>query len=65
VEKVPLAGYRAPVRPLPLAVLADAEETPAMAEGWNVWFGIASQWIAYDDIGTEREAELLRAGMRY
>lgn len=65
VGTIPLAGYRAPVRPLPLSVLADGDETPAMAEGWNVWFGIASQWIAYDDIGTEREAALLRAGMRY
>jgi thioredoxin reductase len=57
---IALAGYRAPVRPLPLGVLATAEETPDMVEGWNVWFGIRTQWIPYDDIGTERESE--RAG---
>lgn len=62
---VPLAGYRAPVRPLPLAVLGGAEESAGMSEGWNVWFGIGTQWIGYDDIGTEREDEQLRAGMPY
>ncbi|GLK86190.1 FAD-dependent oxidoreductase [Ancylobacter defluvii] len=64
-QSIPLAGYRAPVRPLPLSVLADADEPAAMAENWNVWFGIVTQWISYDDIGTEREAEQLRAGMPY
>lgn len=65
VTSVPLAGYRAPIRPLPLAVLADWEEGAAMGENWNVWFGISTQWIPYDDIGTEREIEQLRAGMPY
>jgi hypothetical protein len=60
LSSVALAGYRAPVRPLPLAVLAAFEETPEMAEGWNVWFGIRTQWVPYGDIGTEREIE--RAG---
>lgn len=64
-ESIPLAGYRAPVRPLPLGVLADMREDAVMDENWNVWFGIATQWIGYDDIGTEREAEQLRAGMPY
>lgn len=62
---IPLAGYRAPVRPLPLSVLADRNEAPGMAADWNVWFGIVTQWISYDDIGTEREDEQLRAGMPY
>ena len=53
---IPLMGYRAPVRPLPLKVLADAEEGPEMSAGWDVWFGIPSQWIPYQDIGTDREA---------
>jgi len=53
---IPLAGFRAPVRPLPLKVLADWDEAEAMGEGWDVWFGIPSQWIPYQDIGTEREA---------
>ena len=57
---VALAGYRAPVRPLPLGVLAASEESAEMVEGWNVWFGIRTQWVPYADIGTRLEAE--RAG---
>jgi thioredoxin reductase len=57
---IALAGYRAPVRPLPLGVLAASEETAEMVEGWNVWFGIRTQWVPYADIGTQREIE--RAG---
>jgi thioredoxin reductase len=60
LASIALAGYRAPVRPLPLGVLAASEETAEMALGWNVWFGIRTQWIPYADIGTEREIE--RAG---
>jgi hypothetical protein len=59
--RVPLAGYRAPVRALPLSLLAAWDETPAMARYWDVWMGIAGQWTPYDDIGTEREA--LSAGI--
>ena len=53
--EIPLASYRAPVRPLPLTVMADWDETPAMTAGWEIWFAIPGQWSAYDDIGTERE----------
>ena len=53
---IPLAGYRAPVRPLPLKVLADVEEAAEMSAGWDVWFGIPAQWIPYQDIGSDREA---------
>ena len=60
LASIALAGYRAPVRPLPLGVLAAADECQEMVEGWNVWFGIRTQWIPYEDIGTEREIE--RAG---
>ena len=28
-----------------------------MRAGWDVWFGIDSQWTPYADIGTEREHE--------
>jgi thioredoxin reductase len=56
LSAIPLAGYRAPVRPLPLKVLADWQETADMGAGWDVWFGIPSQWIPYPDIGTDREA---------
>ena len=53
---IPLAGFRAPVRPLPLKVLADWSEAAIMGEGWDVWFGIPSQWVPYQDIGSDREA---------
>jgi thioredoxin reductase len=55
VAEVPLALHRPPVRPLPLKVIADWEETTAMTEGWEIWFAIPGQWSAYEDIGTERE----------
>ena len=63
VDAVPLAGYRAPVRPLPLGVLGALAEIPAMRDDWEVWFGIPTQWVPYDDIGTEREADHLRGNM--
>jgi thioredoxin reductase len=56
---IPLASYRAPVRPLPLDILADRAGAAANAERWDVWFGIRTQWIAYDAIGTQAEAEAL------
>jgi hypothetical protein len=56
-ERAPRAGWRAPVRPLPLRVLADWDEAEAMRAGWDVWFGIPTQWTPYRDIGTEREAQ--------
>jgi thioredoxin reductase len=62
VAAVPLASYRAPVRPLPLSLLADTAETPDMRAGWDVWFGIRTQWIPYAQIGTEAEAALLAGG---
>ncbi len=54
---VPLASYRAPVRPVPLGILADWQESAAMAAGWDVWFGIPTQWTPYEVIGTPDEAE--------
>jgi thioredoxin reductase len=56
VSAIPLAGYRAPVRPLALGVLADLQEAPEMSADWDVWFGIPAQWIPYQDIDTDREA---------
>jgi len=56
---IPLASYRAPVRPLPLSLLG---EGASMQEGWDVWFGIRTQWIPYDAIGTAEEARLLEDG---
>jgi hypothetical protein len=60
-QHAPLTGYRAPVRPLPLKVLAAWDETPPMSRSWDVWMGIPGQWTPYEDIGTEREA--LSAGI--
>ncbi len=56
LSAIPLASYRAPVRPLPLKVIADWEESAEMSAGWDVWFGMPGQWTPYQDIGTEREA---------
>jgi hypothetical protein len=28
-----------------------------MRDGWDVWFGIPTQWIPYRDIGTDREKQ--------
>jgi len=45
--------------PLPLGVMADWQHAAAMDEGWDVWFGIDTQWIPYRDIGTPEEARHL------
>jgi NADPH-dependent 2,4-dienoyl-CoA reductase/sulfur reductase-like enzyme len=42
--EVPLAGYRAPVRPLPLRLAADPNEPAAMSAEWDTWFGIPAQY---------------------
>jgi thioredoxin reductase len=57
LDQVPVASFRAPVRPVALGVLADWDERPDMAAGWNVWFGIPTQWTPYAVIGTPEEAE--------
>lgn len=56
-DAVPVASYRAPVRPVPLGVLADWQESADMAKGWDVWFGIPTQWTPYAVIGTPEEAD--------
>lgn len=47
---VPLAGYRAPVRPLSLAVASQVPEPDGQVEHWDVWFGIHAQWRPYWDV---------------
>ncbi len=42
---------------MPLGILADWQESAAMAAGWDVWFGIPTQWTPYEIIGTPDEAE--------
>jgi len=48
--EIPLATYRAPVRPLPLAVAGDMTEDPALAEQWDVWFGMHAQYVPFWDV---------------
>lgn len=43
----PPASHRAPLRPLPLSVLAALEEDPALRTNWTGWFGIAAQWLPH------------------
>jgi hypothetical protein len=40
----PPATHRAPVRPIPLALAAAASEPAGMAEHWDTWFGMPSQY---------------------
>ena len=47
LAQVPLATYRPPVRPLRLDQLAGLPEAPAMAEHWESWFGIPTQWVPF------------------
>jgi hypothetical protein len=53
VGAIPLASYRPPLRPLPLAVLRPTDEPAAMRDNWEVWFGIASQWTPFWEIDAE------------
>ena len=56
LDRVPIASFRTPVRPVPLGILADWHESAAMTAGWDVWFGIPTQWTPYAIIGTPEEA---------
>lgn len=49
LAEVPLATYRAPVRPLPLTVAAGAEDA-AMAAHWDTWFGMKSQYLPFWEV---------------
>lgn len=63
---IPLATHRAPVRPLPMKILAEWEEPAAMDAAWDVWFGIPTAWVPWEDIGTTHEDEhrqMLYTGM--
>ncbi len=63
---IPLATHRAPVRPLPLHIMADWQEPAAMDAAWDVWFGIPTAWVPHEDIGTPHEdahRQMLYTGM--
>ncbi len=53
LDAVPLATYRAPVRPQRLDGLAAMLESPALGAHWDSWFGMASQWIPFWRIGAD------------
>lgn len=63
---IALASHRAPVRPLPLKILAEWDEPAEMDAAWDVWFGIPTQWVPVEDIGTpyqDEHREMLYTGM--
>jgi hypothetical protein len=45
LSRVPLASYRPPVRPVPMRILADQDESLEVREKWSSWF---SPWISVD-----------------
>ena len=64
-QEVPLTGYRAPVRPLPLKVIAAADEAGTMSENWDLWLGSEEQWKPYHHIpDTPADAEHARISAR-
>ena len=50
LAEVPVGTYRAPVRPMPLALAGSIPEPAAMAQHWEIWFGIPGQVASYWDI---------------
>jgi thioredoxin reductase len=55
-SEIPLASYRMPLRPLPLHLLAPAEEPEGMQENWRIWFDIPSMFTDHRDIPVGDEA---------
>jgi NADPH-dependent 2,4-dienoyl-CoA reductase/sulfur reductase-like enzyme len=49
LRDIPLASHRAPVRPVPLSVVAATNEPPEMTEQWDTWFGMPPQYVPYWD----------------
>lgn len=50
LSSIPLASYRAPVRPLPLALAGQLPESSEQAEHWDTWFGMHAQWRPFWDV---------------
>lgn len=50
LSAIPLASYRAPVRPLPLSIAGQLPEAPEQAEHWDTWFGMHAQWRPFWDV---------------
>lgn len=52
----PMASFRPPLRPLPLAALAALPETAEIHDNWTGWFGIAAQWLPHWEKAPEHAA---------
>lgn len=50
LSAIPLAGYRAPTRPMPLSMTAHVPEAPEQAEHWDTWFGMHAQWVPFWEV---------------
>lgn len=50
LSAIPLAGYRAPVRPMPLSMTMQVAEAPEQAEHWDTWFGMHAQWRPFWEV---------------
>ncbi|MDX3810418.1 MAG: (2Fe-2S)-binding protein, partial [Bosea sp. (in: a-proteobacteria)] len=50
LSAIPLAGYRAPVRPMPLSMTMHVAEAPEQAEHWDTWFGMHAQWRPFWEV---------------
>lgn len=50
LSAIPLAGYRAPVRPMPLSMTAQVPEAPEQTEHWDTWFGMHAQWVPFWEV---------------
>ena len=50
LSAIPLAGYRAPTRPMPLSMTAHVPEAPQQAEHWDTWFGMHAQWVPFWEV---------------
>jgi NADPH-dependent 2,4-dienoyl-CoA reductase/sulfur reductase-like enzyme len=50
LSAIPLAGYRAPTRPMPLSMTMHVPEAPEQAEHWDTWFGMHAQWVPFWEV---------------
>lgn len=55
VADIPLAGYRAPVRPVPLSAAAPivGAEDPSIRSEWDSWFGMPRQWTPFWEVAEQ------------
>lgn len=54
---IPNPTYRAPVRPLTLSMMAAMPEDAAIAQHWDGWFAIKTQWVPYWEISEQTTGE--------